>query len=120
MRNNWEIVKNEALELSTLWNIEPSFPKKRMSRVKKFFDELQVDERIENSEQCFKVEVFYTLVDLIANQLTNRFESVQQLFTLFKCLSPEYLFRSSDKNILEDSKLLQTAYSSDISPSLAA
>lgn len=117
LRNNWMLVKNDAIELSAQWNIEPSFPKKRLHRVKKFFDELQVDERIENNEDCFKVEVFYRVMDLVINQLTTRFNSLQHLCTLFKCLSPSYLVESSDKHIMEGSELLQSAYPSDISSS---
>lgn len=117
LRNNWVLVKNDAIELSAKWNIEPSFPQKRLHRVKKLFDELQVDERIENSEDCFKVEVFYRVMDLVINQLTTRFESLQHLCKLFKCLSPAYLLASSDMHIMDGSELLQSAYPSDISPS---
>ena len=48
------------------------------------------------------------------NQLTIKFESIRQLCTLFKCLSPTYLVASSNKDILEDSEVLQSEYLSDI------
>ena len=39
-KGNLDCIKKNALELSTKWNIEPSFPRKKLHRVKKFFDEL--------------------------------------------------------------------------------
>ena len=99
-----------------MWNIESSFSQKRFRRSKIFFDELQEDERIENSES-FKVQVCYKVMEIMINQLTIRFESIRQLCRLFKCLSPTYLVASSNKDILEESKVLQSEYSSDISPS---
>ena len=74
LRDSWSC-KNDSLELLTLWNIESSFPKKRLHHRKKFFDKLKIDECIEDKEKCFKIEEFYKVIDLVIGQLATRFKS---------------------------------------------
>ena len=54
----------------------------RLHCVKNCFDKLQIDERIEDKEQCFKIEEFYEVMDLVIGEYTISFESSDN-FTLF-------------------------------------
>ena len=64
-RYNWDWIKHNARELSTVWSIESFFHKKRLHRAKNFFDKLQIYEHKEDKEQCFKIEEFYEVMGLV-------------------------------------------------------
>ena len=46
------------------------FSQKETASCENFFVELEIDKRIENKEQCFKVEIFYKVMDLVIGMLT--------------------------------------------------
>ena len=58
LRNSWESVRMTANALATSWGIPVEFEKRRKSRIKRFFDELASDSRIDDSERAFVVNVF--------------------------------------------------------------
>ena len=61
------------------WGIKSDiFAPKRVSHVRKFFDELSSDSRLESGEKRFQVEVFNTVIDITTRQLKTRFHSLQQ------------------------------------------
>jgi len=58
----------------------------RVSRVKKFHDELSNDCRLESAEQRFKVKVFNRIIDYAIVQITTRFKSLRDTDQVFTCL----------------------------------
>ena len=60
--------------LSSAWEIQSDFKKKRLRCQKRFHDELSMDCRLADATQAFKVNVFYKILDVAIGQLEWRFE----------------------------------------------
>ncbi|GFU58325.1 hypothetical protein TNCV_4389941 [Trichonephila clavipes] len=76
LRNNFANIKEEAIGLAKKWGITPEFEKKRHRKVRVFFDYFNADEKLQDRERLFEVDVFKVNVDVITTQLKNRFESM--------------------------------------------
>ncbi|GFT32184.1 hypothetical protein TNCV_1034651 [Trichonephila clavipes] len=87
--NNFANIKEEAIGLAKKWGIAPEFEKKRHRKVRQFFDDFIVDEKLQDREQLFEVDVFKANVDVITTQLKNRFESMNGIYKSFNFLSPK-------------------------------
>jgi len=57
--------------------------------VKKCFDEVDGDRRLNITENNFKIKIFFPFVDTVLVQLQSRFESFQDVCDTFKFLKPE-------------------------------
>jgi hypothetical protein len=86
--------------------------------VKKFFDELSRDFRLESPEKRFQVEVFNTVIDITTSQLKVRFQSLRDTDALFQCIKPNIIMEKSVDELLELSKVLVKEYADDISDEL--
>ncbi|GFT07564.1 uncharacterized protein TNCV_4045311 [Trichonephila clavipes] len=76
LRNNFADIKEEAIGLAKKWGVIPEFFKKKRHRiVRQFFDDFNADEKLQDRERLFEVDVFKANVDVITTQLKNRFES---------------------------------------------
>ncbi|GFU90905.1 hypothetical protein TNCV_4922381 [Trichonephila clavipes] len=80
-RNNFGNIKEEAIGLAKKWGITPEFEKKRHRKVRQFFDYFNADEKLQDRERLFEVDVFKANVDVITTQLKNRFESMNGIYT---------------------------------------
>jgi len=119
LRNNWETTLSCAKLLADSWGIKCDFSDpKRVSRVKKFFDELSRDSRLESPEKRFQVEVFNTVIDITTSQLKVRFQSLRDTDALFQCIKPNIIMEKSVDELLELSKVLVKEYADDISDEL--
>ena len=97
------------------WGIQCDFADpKRVPRVKKFFDELSRDSRLESPEKRFQVEVFNTVIDITTSQLKVRFQSLRDTDALFQCIKPNVIMEKSVDELLQLSKVLVKAYADDI------
>ncbi|KAK9882001.1 hypothetical protein WA026_018852 [Henosepilachna vigintioctopunctata] len=54
-----------ANSVAEKWSINPEFSKTRQRRVKRYFDELSEDDRLQDPESLFKVNIFYRVLDII-------------------------------------------------------
>ncbi|GFU01323.1 hypothetical protein TNCV_3538391 [Trichonephila clavipes] len=81
LRNNFANIKEEAIGLAKKWGITPEFEKKRHRKVRQFFDDFNADEKLQDRERLFEVDVFKANVYVITTQLKNRFESMNGIFT---------------------------------------
>lgn len=97
---SYDNIKSEAIDLATKLSIEPTFQAKRQRKVKKHFDELSSDHRFESSEEFFKINVYYFVIDIIRNQITRRFSAMLAVKQTFEFLEPRYLIVSSTEEIL--------------------
>ena len=66
-------------------NTSTSFSTKRQ-RIKKIHDEIQNDYLHQNSEDNFKISVFYGTLDILTGTLENRFEDFLNICQKFNCL----------------------------------
>ncbi|GFS72332.1 hypothetical protein TNCV_1827351 [Trichonephila clavipes] len=80
LRNNFANIKEEAIGLAKKWGITLEFEKKRHRKVRQFFDDFNADEKLQDSERLFEVDVFKANVDVITTQLKNRFESMNDIY----------------------------------------
>ncbi|GFY58046.1 hypothetical protein TNIN_482721 [Trichonephila inaurata madagascariensis] len=74
LRNNFANIREEAIGLAKKWGITPKFEKKRHRKVRQFFDDFNADEKLQDRERLFEVDVFKANVDVITTQLKIRFE----------------------------------------------
>ncbi|XP_077119085.1 zinc finger MYM-type protein 1-like [Ranitomeya variabilis] len=119
-RNHFDEAKESAILLARSWGISPAFESKRLSKVKKHFDELSTDERLHIPEDRFKVTVFYEYLDIIVGQLSNRFNGMNRVVQYFRILQPADLASSSDEELYEAALQLQKKYNQDLSPAFPA
>ena len=88
LRNSWESVRMTANALAASWGIPVEFEKRRKPVVRRFFDELASDSRIDDSERVFKVNIFYRTVDVEITQIEVRFKGMQMVTENFSFLFP--------------------------------
>ena len=70
LRDSWESVRMTANALAASWGTPIEFDKRRKRGVKRFFDELASDSRIEDPERAFKVNIFYRTIDVAVTQIS--------------------------------------------------
>jgi len=109
-----------AKELAQSWGMPSEFDSsQRVSRAKKFHDELSKDCRLESAEQRYKVEVFNRIIDYAISQITTRFKSLRDTDQIFTCFNPKTITETNDDKLLDMSKSLIREYSYDISDELS-
>ncbi|GFU92049.1 hypothetical protein TNCV_4753041 [Trichonephila clavipes] len=75
-----ENIRNNIRKKLLVWlknGVSPrSLKKKRHRKVRVFFDDFNADEKLQDRERLFAVDVFKVNVDVITTQLKNRFENM--------------------------------------------
>ncbi|XP_073462545.1 zinc finger MYM-type protein 1-like [Aquarana catesbeiana] len=117
-RSSFGEARNNAVLLAQKWNITPRFEAKRIRTVKKHFDALCIDERLEDLER-FKINVFYRCLDIIVNQLSNRFQGLNCVVQRFEIIQPAVLVSASDDDLFKAASNLQQKYEKDLSSTFA-
>jgi hypothetical protein len=102
------------------WKISPIFSVSRKRRTKKLFDELSSDERLQDPETVFWVQVFYPAIDTAIFQLQSRFEEQHLVSKMFNFLFLKYLLQLSDEDLGEAAHKVHDAYSSDINSDIVS
>ncbi|GFW70622.1 uncharacterized protein TNCV_1624541 [Trichonephila clavipes] len=115
LRNNFANIKEEAIGLAKKWGITPEFEKKRHRKVRQFFNDFNADEKLQDKERLFEVDVFKANVDVISTQLKNRFESMYGIYKSFSFLSPKNIVSTTNDLLYNEASNLQKVYSLDIS-----
>lgn len=116
LRQNFEIIKIEALNICNLWGIRTEFQQKRLRKVKKHFDELCQDERLEEPEANFKATVFNPVMDTLFTQIHSRFAGMKAVLDVYQIIQPEFLVNASENIIHEKALHFANTFSEDISP----
>ena len=115
MRLNFEAVKEEAIRACMTWGVTTSFAEKRKTKRKRHFDELTEDSRLTDPEDCFRVNVFYKMIDIATSQITQRFAAVAKVVEKFSILNPIKLTALAECEIVEAATCLQVEYPDDLS-----
>lgn len=121
MRDEFNLIKTEAVDLAKEWGTITEFAKKRISRPKRFFDEINNHHQIQTNEDWFKINVFFKTLDILIVQLKSRSNGLLEICSTFRVLSPELLRSSSlsDKELYEMGEALYLTYPEDISDTLS-
>ncbi|GFR22345.1 uncharacterized protein TNCT_494431 [Trichonephila clavata] len=116
LRNNFANIKEEAIGLAKKWGITPEFEKKKRHRkVRQFFDDFNADEKLQETERLFEVDVLKANVDIITTQLKNRFESMNGIYKSFSFFSPKNIVSTTNDLLYNEVSNLQKVYSLDLS-----
>ena len=113
-RKMFDSAKLEAVEIATTWQIPAIFFQKRRKIVKRHFDELSTDHRFDSSEEIFRINIFIKILDVVINQLDNRFKGMQEVVQLFSCIHPNKLMVMKEHEIISCAEAIQRKYSEDI------
>ncbi|CAH1998356.1 unnamed protein product, partial [Acanthoscelides obtectus] len=91
----------EATELANKWNIQPEFRQRRQPKVKKHFDELLSDYRLNNTQILFKINVFNVVMNRVLTQISNRFiyRSMKKINKLSDLLLPKIILSCDETSI---------------------
>ncbi|GFW15204.1 uncharacterized protein TNCV_173501 [Trichonephila clavipes] len=90
------------------------FEKKRLRKVRQFFDDFNADEKLQDRERLFEEDVFKANVD-ITTQLKNRYESINGIYKSFSFLSPKNIVSTTNDLLYNEASNLQKVYSLDLS-----
>ena len=78
----------------------------RARKVKRHFDELSEDSRLADAESNFRVNVFYACLDIIIQQLSQRFTSLHGTANMFEAIHPNTLLEAKDEELHEAAQRL--------------
>ena len=116
MRGRFGELVSEASEICERWGISQGFRQSRIRKVKKHFDELCEDERLQEPESCFRVTVFYPMIDTLCTQLDNRFQGMKAVLDTYQVIQPEFLVNASAKEVHEKAVDFVRRFPDDVSP----
>ncbi|GFW24649.1 hypothetical protein TNCV_2405131 [Trichonephila clavipes] len=89
--------------------------KKRDGKVRQFFDDFNADEKLQDRELLFEVDVFRSNVDVITTQLKNRSEDMNGIYKSFSFLSPKNILSTTNDLLYNEASNLQKVYSLNLS-----
>ncbi|KAI4831482.1 hypothetical protein KUCAC02_001022 [Chaenocephalus aceratus] len=106
-----------TLALATKWGSQTQFETTRARKVKRHFDELSEYSRLTDAESNFRVTVFNACLDIIIQQLSQRFTSLNATVNMFEAIHPNTLLQAKDEDLHEAAQRLREHYSRDIAAS---
>ncbi|KAJ8359185.1 hypothetical protein SKAU_G00157100 [Synaphobranchus kaupii] len=116
-REQFDEAKSTTLALATKWGSQTQFDQTRARKVKRHYDELCEDSRLYDAENNFRVNVFYACLDIIIQQLSKRFTSLNATAHMFEAIHPNTLQQAQDEELHQAARRLTEHYSRDIAPS---
>ena len=76
LRNSFDEVKKEAVNLARVWGVNEKFKLKRIKKSSQRLDEWAIDQRLTDPEKQFQVNVFRSSIDIVMTQLEHRFNGI--------------------------------------------
>ncbi|KAF3844499.1 hypothetical protein F7725_007662, partial [Dissostichus mawsoni] len=116
-RGQFDEAKSATLALATKWGSQTQFETTRARKVKRHFDELSEDSRLTDAESNFRVTVFNACLDIIIQQLSQRFTSLNATVNMFEAIHPNTLLQAKDEDLHQAAQRLIEHYSRDIAAS---
>jgi len=113
--NSTLLMKEEAVTVCNKWGVAPTFVQKRKSKRKLHFNELAKDSRLTDPEECFRINVFYAVLDIVNSQLKQKFAAMLAVSEIFSVLNPAVLSQLDEFNIMQKATKLQEDYLDDLS-----
>ncbi|KAF3855278.1 hypothetical protein F7725_023333 [Dissostichus mawsoni] len=101
----------KLLPLPAVFHPEPQPANNRHS------DELSEDSRLTDAESNFRVTVFNACLDIIIQQLSQRFTSLNATVNMFEAIHPNTLLQAKDEDLHQAAQRLIEHYSRDIAAS---
>lgn len=98
-REQFDDAKSATLALATKWGSQTQFEATRARKVKRHFDELSEDSRLTDAESNFRVNVFNACLDIIIQQLSQRFTSLNGTVNVFEAIHPNTLLQAGDEEL---------------------
>ena len=92
----FEMAKYEAETLAEN-EMGKTFEETRKRKVKRHFDEIVNDKRLEDAESRFRVEVFNGTLNIVLAKLTDRFASLRGTVADLNAIQPCTLCNSTDQ-----------------------
>ncbi|MEQ2167015.1 hypothetical protein GOODEAATRI_034480 [Goodea atripinnis] len=89
--------KSATLALARKWGSQTQFEATRARNVKRHCDELSEDSSFTDAESNFRVHVFNACLDIIIQQLTQRFTSLNRTVKMFETIHPNTLLQAGDE-----------------------
>lgn len=115
MRASFTTFVEEAKAFAEDHGVSKQFEVARVRKVKRFHDELACDERLQNSSDRFRVNVFTVTVDTCIAQLEIRFKSFQSIKSRFGFMMPRELNQISDDELKRSATEFAKRYDDDVS-----
>jgi len=81
--------------------VAPTFEQKRKSKRKRHFDELAEDSRLTDPEECFQINVFYAVLDIVNSLMKQRLAAMLAVNEKFSVLNPDVLSQRDEFNIMQ-------------------
>ena len=116
IRDKFEHFRDTAANLAKAWGVTEQFEDGRVTKKKRFVDELCEDERLMCAEKRFRVSVFLATVDKTSVQLKQRFLGLDTVASMFNVLLPSTLTSLADDELHKSAIVLAERYNTDISP----
>lgn len=73
IRDNFDKVYDESIVLAKTWGVNPNFTKIRKKFSPRMFDVLSCDKHEHDFEKYFKIQTYFRILDIIIQQLNQRF-----------------------------------------------
>ncbi|KAI4827736.1 hypothetical protein KUCAC02_031108, partial [Chaenocephalus aceratus] len=112
-RGQFDEAKSATLALATKWGSQTQFETTRARKVKRHFE----DSRLTDAESNFRVTVFNACLDIIIQQLSQRFTSLNATVNMFEAIHPNTLLQAKDEDLHQAAQRLREHYSRDIAAS---
>jgi len=115
MRSSFKSHHDEAIAYAEKYKVTSHFKEARNRKTKRFHDELANDERLLNSLDKFRVNIFYPTIDTCINKVLIRFESFRAISTRFGFMMPAQLNQISDDDLCTSATEFAKLYEDDVS-----
>ena len=119
LREQWDAILDESKLVVENIGIEPVLPECRQRKRKRFADEACMsvqDDRNCSQKDHFRNNVFYVILDCVIGNMTNRYDSIHALESMFGFLW-KYL-NMNDSEVEEKVKFFVSQYAGDVSSEL--
>ena len=119
LREQWDAILDESKLVAENIGIEPVLPERKKRKRKRFADEpcMSVqDDRNCSQEDHFRNNLFYVILDCAIGNMTNRYDSIHALESMFGFLW-KYL-NMNDSEVEEKAKFFVSQYAGDVSSEL--
>ncbi len=119
-REKFDEAKSATVALATKWGSQTQFEATRARKVKRHFDELSEDSHLTDAESNFRVNIFNACLDIIIQQLSQRFTSLNGTVNMFEAIHLNTLLQAGDEELHQAARRLSEHYSRDIAPASLA
>uniref|UniRef100_A0A087XM22 TTF-type domain-containing protein n=1 Tax=Poecilia formosa TaxID=48698 RepID=A0A087XM22_POEFO len=119
-REQFDEVKSATIAVAAKWGSQMQFETTRARKVKRHFDKLSEDCCLTDAESNFQVHVFNACLDIVIQQLSHRFTSLNRTVNILRQFNPKHFCKQEMSSYSKLPSVLSDHYSRDITPSFPA